>query len=90
MIGVLQPVSIFDEADCKPGDGHRRMYATVSFKHSIVIPSQPDTSFAYCAAQFLGGLFYVLAAIKPHVVLDSASGVGPDPTREVAGAALYG
>jgi hypothetical protein len=58
MTEILQPVRFFDEADCKPGDEQRRMHATVSFHHSTATRSQPDTSSAYCAAQFLGGLFY--------------------------------
>jgi len=32
--------------------------ATLMFLHSAAIPTQPNTSSAYCAAQFLGGLFY--------------------------------
>jgi len=32
MTGILQPVSADDEADCQPGDGQRRMSATVMFQ----------------------------------------------------------
>jgi hypothetical protein len=58
MTGILQLVRSFDEADCKPGVGQRRMHATVSFNHSTEASSQPDASSAYTAAQFLGGFFF--------------------------------
>jgi len=54
----LRTVIANDEADCQPGYGlcrmtlrHRRL------DYSIAILTQPTTSLAYCAAQFLGGFF---------------------------------
>ena len=58
MTRILQRGSSFDEADCKPGTGTRRMYTTVSWNRSTLVRTLPDTSSAYCAAQILGGLFY--------------------------------
>jgi hypothetical protein len=58
MTGILQPVATFDEADCKPGQGSRRMHETMMFQSFDRAPDPAGHIFAYCAAQFLGGLFY--------------------------------
>jgi hypothetical protein len=64
MTGILQPVSAIDEADCQPGDGQRRMYATVMF-HSFAPDPDPSRTHlllavppSFWAAFFMGSKSY--------------------------------
>jgi hypothetical protein len=81
MTGILQPVSADDEADCQPGDGQRRMSATMMFQSFECDLNPAGNIFCllcrpeFWAAFFIHGRIY--AATKRSAVLDNANGVGP-------------
>jgi hypothetical protein len=55
--GILQPAGSFDEADCQPGTGQRRIPATETF---VTFDRDPDLAghiICLLAAQSLGGFF---------------------------------
>lgn len=74
LIENLQTVITVEEADCQPGYGLRRISLRHRrFDHSNAIHSLPNTSFAYCAAQFLGGFF--LGGTGGHMTRKGISGL---------------